>query len=528
MPQATGRTAARHTTWLASTYVVLIALIISSTGWIALREGSLRYLKPFLQDVDTSQLADQAQALREAPDLARITAYSPELGTLSRLTSPERFAQSRLVEHGVYLAQMPQLNQVLLTAHIFTGVACVLLGGWQFWPTLRQRQMRLHRLIGGLYLLTVPPSVILSFAYMAVTAPHHLYTHLTAYIALWLVGVVALISVGMAVWSLKQRRIHEHMGWMALSFACLLVAPILRLNWVALAWAFPHIDQETLSLVTMGLMLPECLMIGYGLILANRPPARKPVRAPAPTSARAPRHRPAGALATWGARLFTRGQPLACLGVAAVAATLFTHHVGGLGVASAQAAAALVPAGLLAREAAVMAAHPWLNAAFALSTSAALALAVGVFARLLRPAPPARSPWVAATGLLSLLAGACALALGWAIGLAPERAWSAGGTLYTVPGVLTMGFALHLLRAWQREQHALAKEALVFLMCLLPFAALYHFNLWGLQRVLQWAPWPSDYLAQHQGHILPMGASLVTLFIGLLHAVVGQANREPG
>ena len=516
MPQATGRTATRHTTWLASTCVVLIALIISSTGWIALREGSLRYLKPFLQDVDTSQLADQAQALREAPDLASITAYSPELGTLSRLTSPERFARSRLVDHGVYLAQMPRLNQVLLTAHIFTGVACVLLGGWQFLPALRQRQMRLHRLIGGLYLLTVPPSVILSFAYMAVTAPHHLYTHLTAYIALWLVGVVALISVGMAVWSLKQRRIHEHMGWMALSFACLLVAPILRLNWVALAWAFPQIDQETLSLVTMGLMLPECLMIGYGLILANR------------TSARAPRNRPAGVLATWGAQLFTRAQPLAYLGAAAVAATLFTHHLGGLGVASAQAAPSLVPAGLLAREAAVMAAHPWLNAAFALSTSAALALAVGVLARLMRPAPPARSPWVAATGLLSLLAGACALAHGWAIGLAPERAWSAGGTLYAVPGVLTMGFALHLLRAWQREQHALAKEALVFLMCLLPFAALYHLNLSVLQWVLQWAPWPPDYLAQHQGHILPMGASLVTLFIGMLHAVVGQANREQG
>lgn len=32
---------------------MLVALIISSTGWIALRKGGVRYLKPFMHDVDT-------------------------------------------------------------------------------------------------------------------------------------------------------------------------------------------------------------------------------------------------------------------------------------------------------------------------------------------------------------------------------------------------------------------------------------------------------------------------------------------
>jgi len=523
-PQTQRLTSAAPTTpWLATIYVVLVALIISSTGWIALREGSVRYLKPFLQEVDVARLTAQARALREAPSTDSLAEYSPELGTLSRLTSPQRFAQSGLIEHGLYLAQMPRINQILLTAHIFTGVACVLLGGWQFWPALRKRQMRLHRVIGGLYVVTVPPSVLLSFAYMALTAPHKLYTHLTAYVALWLVGLVALASVGMAVWSLKQRRFHEHMGWMALSFACVLVAPILRLNWVALAWVFPSIDQETLSLVTMGLMLPECLMIGYGLILANRQQGRAPMR------------RPAQALAMHSARWFMRYRFATWLGVAAVGATLFTQHIHGLGVASAQAAIKLVPAGLLSREAAVMASNPWLNTAFALSTTFALALVLLALGRMLQahgtqPAPARLATGSAGglltmgTALLSLVAGSCALALGWSIGLAPDRAWSAGGTLYTVPGLLILGFSAHLLHAWRQGRMGLVKESLVFLLCLLPFAAIYHLNLW----VLQWLPWPEAYLAQHQGHVLPMGASLVTLFVGMVHAIVGQANREHG
>ena len=97
-----------------------------------------------------------------------------------------------------------------------------------------------------------------------------IYDHLVAWIALRVFGVFSLVSIGMAVLALKKKRIFEHQAWMAASFACLMVAPMLRWDWALLGKIFPNIDQETVNLVTMGIMLPETILIGYGLILINR------------------------------------------------------------------------------------------------------------------------------------------------------------------------------------------------------------------------------------------------------------------
>ena len=90
---------------------MLIALLMASTGWLALREGATRYMLPFqMQDVG-AHTAQMAQALRADPTVPHIQQYSNELAALASLTSPRRFVDSRLVEHGVYLSQMPKLNR---------------------------------------------------------------------------------------------------------------------------------------------------------------------------------------------------------------------------------------------------------------------------------------------------------------------------------------------------------------------------------------------------------------------------------
>lgn len=502
--------------WLWSTFVVLIALLMASTGWLALREGATRYMLPFqMQDVG-AHTAQMAQALRADPTVPHIQQYSNELAALASLTSPQRFVDSRLVEHGVYLSQMPRLNQVLLTSHIFLGVFCMLFGGIQFWPQFRQRFMRVHRLIGGGYVLTAPISVLLSFAYMAVTPPHHLYTHLTSYVALWLVGAVALVSIGMAVRALRQRRIHEHMAYMALSFACLLVAPMLRLNWVALAWLFPSIDQETLNLVTLGVMLPECLLIGYGLILANRPYGRRMSK------------RPVTDLARSASSLFLRWRPLWYVAAWGLAVINVLHYMLGQGLSSASAASQLVNAALLARDAQVLVHTPALGSVFGLSISMALLLALYLFMHLLKQGPQADVGRVVRASrylvALSLSAGISATMLGWQIGLAPDRQWLSGGTFYTVPGVLTVVFALVFAGALARRHQAMMKESLAFLLGLLPFSGLFYVYLW----VLQWLPIPADYIQHGQAFILSAGASTTLLFVSMFYVVHGQATREHG
>ncbi|TAK93373.1 MAG: DUF2306 domain-containing protein [Aquabacterium sp.] len=503
--------------WLSTLYVVLIALVMSGTGWLALREASTRYLLPFQSDNVAELAQHQARLLRDKPTLDNIQTYSPELATLARGTDPQRFVDSKLIEHGLYLAQMPKLNQVLLASHIFTGVACMLLGGWQFWPAFRKRFMRLHRMIGGIYIVTVPISVLLSFAYLTVTAPHNLYTRLAAWVALWLFGTVALFSVAAAVHALRQKRIHEHMGYMALSFACMLVAPILRLNWVMLAWLFPHIDQETLSLVTMGIMMPECLLIGYGLIQVNRQYERAMTR------------RTPSDLTRSIQQAFQRAMPLwYALALGALLISV-VHFGAGLGMSSTDSAHKLVNTALLERESTVLQAHPLIRNVFALSVGLALLLGLHLFNRMLN-----RAPSQTGTGhlhgaarrvlMLSLMAGASAIYLGWHIGLAPAQQWLSGGTLYTTSGLLILAFSGLLAGNMAKGHLPMMKESLAFLLSVLPFAPLLLVNLW----LLQWLPIPADYIQQGQAYVLAAGACGVPMFAAMFHAVLGQAGREHG
>lgn len=502
--------------WWANAYILLIALTMALTGWIALNEGWHRYLPTLQADPSRAYTVEQLEALRQSGDASQVKAFSPELAGLTAVTHERRFLDSKLPEHGLYLGQMPQLNQLLLTSHIFLGVFCMLFGGLQFWPWLRREHMKVHRLIGGVYVLTAPVSVILSLIYLGLTPPQHLYTHLTGFVALWVFGFGAIASIALAIRALRQRRIPEHMGWMALSFACLLVAPMLRLNWVFTAWAFPHIDQETLNLVTLAFMLPQCLLIGLGLMWANRQPLQ--------------RRRPASPMAEGARTLFLLGTPLWwVLGVAAV--SLVGLAWGGgfgaqTGLTSVPGASALMTPALSAREAAAWSATPGLGVVFAIAVSAALLVGLSqLIASLKAPPTASAAGWsvgsvaVVAGSLLS--AGIC-LVVGWRIGLAPDKAWFTGGSFYAVQGALLTGLTLVHARRLTRGTAGLQRESLVLLLSLLPAPALAAFNLFAMSAV----SWPAGYVEGGHVHLLATAGGSGLLFLAMLHAVLGQANRE--
>ena len=508
----------------AQVYVLLVALTMALTGWIALNEGLYRYLPTLQGDPSrATYTATQLEALRNSGDTAQLKAFSHELAGLSAVTDERRFLDSKLPEHGLYLSQMPQLNQWLLTSHIFTGVFCMLFGGLQFWPWLRRQHMKLHRVIGGLYVLTAPVSVLLSLIYLGLTPPQHLYTHLTGFVALWVFGFGAIASIGLAIRALRQRRIHEHMAWMALSFACLLVAPMLRLNWVFTAWALPHIDQETLNLVTLAFMLPQCLLIGQGLIWANR---QAPLR-----------RRPASPLAEGAKRLFLQARPLWwALTVSAVALVAFAWGMPSAGttdqdalhgLASLPGASSLMTPELVAREAAAWAATPGLGAVFALALGASLLAGLAqLIASWKTSAAPGQSlGWSlgAITVVLgSLVAAGTCLVVGWRIGVAPDKALFTGGTFYVVEGVLLMGLALIHARRLSTGSMGQQRESLVLLLSLLPAPALAATNLWALSTL----SWPAGYVEGGHVHLLATAGGSGLLFLAMLHSVLGQATRE--
>jgi uncharacterized membrane protein len=150
------------------------------------------------------------------------------------------FAASAYVGLDMSQARPPLHGPVhygLLVAHIFTGTVAVLAGVSQFWPRLRGRHPRVHRVMGRVYFAAVLPSSVLgvvcaqlSLAGLASSAP------LTVLSVLWF--VTALYGLKTA----RRRRFGEHRIWMIRGFALTGAAVTGRLWGLALGAVMPDGD----------------------------------------------------------------------------------------------------------------------------------------------------------------------------------------------------------------------------------------------------------------------------------------------
>jgi len=278
------------------------------------------------------------------------------------------------------------------------------------------------------------------------------------------------------------------------------------------AWAFPHIDQETLSMVSLGFMMPQCLLIGLGLMWANRQAVV--------------RRRPISAVAQAVRQWTLRAAPLLWAAALAAVVLTFTQFAQGHGLSSLPQAERLMGSALAAREAAAWSSMPWAGALFATSIGLALLLGLGQLLSSLREQPePPRSGHTPASVVLLLatvVAGGISLHVGWQIGLAPHLQWLNGGTFYVVEGALLVSLAaLHAGRV-RAGSPGPARESLVLLLSLLPAPALATACLWALS----FASLPASYFSNGQVYLLgsSLGSGLIPLAI--LHAVMGQATRE--
>jgi len=492
-------------------YILLITVVMAYTGLVALYEASTRFMMPLVLDDASSVAALAIKEVRSNPTLENMGQISKELENLSRITSVERFADSKLMEQGLYYTTMPKPNQVVLSVHIFLGVFCLVLGGFQFWPQFRKRFIKAHRAFGALYIVTAPLSVVAALIYLALTPPHHIYDHLVAWLSLWVFGTLAIVSIVMAVLALRAKRIFEHQAWMALSFGCLIVAPMLRWNWLLLGLAFPHIDQETLNLVTMGIMLPEVLLIGYGLTLVNRQYKKAMIK------------RVISPVATRVRDLFLATTPLwnalAVLSII-IGARAYIYADGMFSLAS----PSFIPEALIAKEQSVFSTATWLGPLFVLANGVALLLGLQLLYRSLKGDERTSKNTTLVFSLATFITAFCALKIGVSIGLEPNNLLLSGGTLYTAAGALLVAFLTVFFISSFIGQRAIAKESLVFLLSILPFPAMFFIAIQGLQL----ATLPADYLAVGQGYVVPAGSSLGLFFVAMLYVVYGQATREHG
>ncbi|HEX4878957.1 MAG TPA: DUF2306 domain-containing protein [Limnobacter sp.] len=515
MPTTLPKANALEPTSLLKHFFILNVIVwMGLAGWISLLEGTTRFMLPF-QHNDAAEMVQQAvEQARSELTLESLRAVSEELWALASLTSAERFINSRLPEHGLFYATMPRANQVLMLVHVVLASFCMLLGGLQFWPAFRKRFMRAHRAVGALYILTVPPAIVAVMVYMALTAPHNIYDHLLAWIALWVFATLALVSIAMAVRALRAKRIFEHQAWMALSFGCLAVAPFLRLNWVFLAWIFPDIDQETLNLVTLSLMLPQTLLLAWGLVMVNRQFERRMIQ------------RKPTRLAQQASALFMALKwPLTGASLMLLLINAFWALSGGT-LATIPASANIMPQGFLLAEAHALANHRLALSGMVIGLGAAFPLAVRLLLSLLQTAPGAKSVGFGhestALVLTAMVGGLGSMAIGNAIGLQPDRTLLSGGAMWWVNGLCVVFFGGLTGYFLLKRQAPLAKEMLVFLLCILPFPALFLTT----SAVAAHLPWSAVYLEAGQGLIVPAGFSGGLLFLAALHMVFSQATRE--
>ncbi|SDG10105.1 Uncharacterized membrane protein [Lentzea fradiae] len=150
------------------------------------------------------------------------------------------FAASAYVTLDMDQARPPLHGPVhygLLVAHIFTGTVAVLTGVSQFWPGLRAKHPRVHRVMGRVYFAAVLPSSVLglvcaqlALAGLASAGP------LSVLSVLWFVSAVQGLRTA------RRRRFAAHRVWMIRGFALTGAAVTGRLWGLLLGGLLPEAD----------------------------------------------------------------------------------------------------------------------------------------------------------------------------------------------------------------------------------------------------------------------------------------------
>lgn len=144
--------------------------------------------------------------------------------------------------------------------HMVLGGVALGLGLLQFVPALRRRHRRLHRAIGAVVALAVLASMVGAIGFLAYVPMRQGASGPAFHLGLWALAgltLVLLVQAGLAAWA---RDFRAHMVWMALVFAALATAPMLRVDWLLFGWASQR-TQEAVNMATGTLVLVQTVLL---------------------------------------------------------------------------------------------------------------------------------------------------------------------------------------------------------------------------------------------------------------------------
>jgi uncharacterized membrane protein len=105
----------------------------------------------------------------------------------------------------------------ILTMHISFGIIAILSGPFQFFPSIRKKNPRIHRITGRIYLLSILIASI-SAIYLAIFDGIIKNGRFTFGVGLLGLAMAWLLTCGMAFWAVKHRNFVQHREWMVKSY----------------------------------------------------------------------------------------------------------------------------------------------------------------------------------------------------------------------------------------------------------------------------------------------------------------------
>lgn len=115
-------------------------------------------------------------------------------------------------------------NQLWVILHLIGGSIALLLGPTQFWPALRNKYIKFHRLAGKLYMLGILLIGIFAARLSLIS------TCVPCRISLFLLALFAVLSTWFAWKAIKARNIKVHRQMIVRSYVCVLAFIAVRID----------------------------------------------------------------------------------------------------------------------------------------------------------------------------------------------------------------------------------------------------------------------------------------------------------
>ncbi|MGW0971342.1 DUF2306 domain-containing protein [Streptomyces sp. NPDC002516] len=180
---------------------------------------------------------------------------------LAHVVSPRYVADALATRIGPYRHSL-----VPMIVHSVLGGVLMLLGPAQVLTAVRRR-VRLHRVLGVLFAVTVYASMAGAGLYLARTAPEDAFSGAAFWIVLATILVGTVMSVTFGVLAAVCGFPDLHQRWMLLCYAFLMTAPLLRFEWGGLPMLAPGLSMARINqLATMHLGS----VVAFGALIASR------------------------------------------------------------------------------------------------------------------------------------------------------------------------------------------------------------------------------------------------------------------